>query len=374
MRRAIGTCNEVSPGVFEVQVSKGRDPITGKRVRDCITVRGTQRDVEQAIVDAHVKGTGMAPASLTVCAFFEGVYLPRLEEQIATDEIRRRTVEGYRQKIEHFVIPLIGDMRFNKLDSYSLERLMLKVASMPVQGGSAKVSKSTVRGVYRVVSTALNRAVRWGMLPDNPMKRVAAPRVESIAPKVLSLAQANAYLDAFSDHRLEPIVVTALAAGLRRSELVALEWSDFDFKAGTVSITKGLHERGGDVWIEPPKSKNSNRVVSLPDWALEALKPHRSVGRLVGDMKPTDVSYAYRAHVRKSELPWCPLKNLRHSSATIALALGADPVALSRRMGHSSFSVTDRFYLAPGREADQIVADKMGELRTLSDAREKKAQ
>lgn len=76
--------------------------------------------------------------------------------------------------------------------------------------------------------------------------------------------------------------------------------------------------------------------------------------------KPSQVSALYKRTIAledarlkaedpKAGLRFVPLKQLRHSHATRVLASGVDAVTVSRRLGHSTVSITDAFYLRPGR-------------------------
>ncbi|TLM98832.1 MAG: site-specific integrase [Actinobacteria bacterium] len=358
MRRDVGSVTEIGPGLWAVQVSLGADPVTGKRRRPLKRVRGSRRDAERQLLRMLAEHGQSDSTTITVEAFIDGMYLPYLAERVRAGSLRRRTADEYEAKLKRYVTPKIGSVKLEQLRPYTLDRWLSSLCDLGL-------SPRTRIHAYRVLSTAMSTAVRWRLIPSNPLAAVSPPKAERRAPRVLSVAEANAYLDAFSGHALEPVVVIALGAGLRRSELCALDWSDVDLDAATVRVDKGRHERKGETWNEPPKSATSRRIVSLPEWAVASLRPHRGLGPVCGTMKPSSVSYWYKKHVDDSGLAWCPLKNLRHSSATIALALGVDVVVVSRRLGHSTVSITDQFYLAPGREADVDAAAKMGELRQL---------
>lgn len=363
MRRDLGTIRETSPGTWVVQASLGRDPVSGKRRRPTRTVRGSRREAERALARIYAEAGAVDGAAITLREYLDSMYLPHLRERVKSGELRIRTVDGYAEKLDAYVVPVLGSKKLTGLRPYDLDRWL---AGLSDKG----LSPRTRLHAYRVLSTALVTAVRWRLMPSNPLAAVTAPSVKRTAPVVLSASQANDYLDAFKGHELEPIVAIALGIGLRRSELCALEWSDIDMKTGTVSITKGRHERGCKVWTEPPKSENSRRIVVLPKWALETIRPYVGLGPIVGALTPDQVSTRYRKHVTDSGLPWCPLKNLRHSYATIALASGVDLAVVSRILGHSTIAITDGFYLAPGLEAYVKAAEKMGELRHIDEARE----
>ncbi len=212
-----------------------------------------------------------------------------------------------------------------------------------------------------MLNAALNVAVRWRLLDNNPLRAVEIPKVRaSRQPDVLTLEEAAKYLEAFQGHALEPIIVLALGAGLRRSELAGLRWSDLRFwketdddgvvsEHGEVSIARGLHDRKGEVLEELPKSIESLRSMALPDWAVTALKPLRALGPLV-------------AENGAPMAPW-RIRNLRHTHAVLMLDAGVDLYTVSRRLGHSTTAVTEAHYVDPTERADRAAADALKDLR-----------
>jgi integrase len=267
----------------------------------------------------------------------------------------------------------------DKLTPYALE---MWLASLSAKGRSAAMLDHS----YRVLHNALGRAVKWRMLSANPLDGVEAPDVPEYRPHVREAAEANAIIDAFTGHQLEPIVLLALGGALRVSELAAIDWSDFDWTTGSVSIWRGYHAKKGAVWFEDNKTERSKRTVALPDWAMSRLKVLRSFGPLVADdgvrLIPSTIAYRYKARFEAanktlpeaSRVPWTPLKDLRHTSATLALSMGVDVVVVSRRLGHSQVGTTDKYYLRPGATADADAARKMDGLRGPKKARRRRAK
>lgn len=349
--RPIGSVREVAPGVFRVEVAHGRDPVTGKKLRSSETVHGTPADAER-VKARLLLDVGRVPAGarMTLAEYVRDMWLPSLE-------VRRRTKDGYTSKMDLYVLPTLGHLRLDGIEPYVLDRWL----------AGLKVSPRSRLHAYRVLNTAMRRAVRWRLIESNPLDAVDPPKVRREPPDVLTAKEANAYLDAFAGHELEAIVTIAIACGLRRSELCALDWSDVDLKAGTVRIRRGYHERGGECFFEEPKSETSRRTVHLPAWAVASLRPLRGLGPLAARggarMRPSAVSAAYDRHVERCELRRVPMKQLRHTSATLTLASGVDAVVVSRRLGHSSVAVTDSFYLAPGSAADKAAAVSLEGLR-----------
>ena len=357
MRREVGSIEEISTGVWRARVSVGHSTLSGKRRRPSVVVRGDERKAGMALAKLLLEAGRVPEEDVSVRQFLVDMYLPHVEGRL-----RARTVDGYRCKIEKHVLPDLGDTTITDLTPYVLDRWL----------DAVKGSERSRLHVYRVLNAALNVAVRWRLLENNPLRAVEIPKVRgSRKPDVLSLEEAAQYLEAFEGHALEPIVVLALAAGLRRSELAGLRWTDLRFwketgedgavtEQGEVSIVRGLHDRKGVVLEEQPKSVTSTRVVALPDWAVATLKPMRGLGPLVTEkgapMKPWRISHEYRRRLTAAELRIVQLKNLRHSHACLLLDAGVDLYTVSRRLGHSTVSVTESHYVKPSEAADKAAA------------------
>ena len=161
----------------------------------------------------------------------------------------------------------------------------------------------------------------------------------------------------------------AMGTGMRRSEVCALDWEDVDLDSREVDVRRRYLIVDGEPDMGQTKTRNSRRVVSIPAAFARRLAEIRP--ELDGDgthplmesprapgvrMPPDTFSHVYRRTVEGAGLRYVPLKNLRHSHATIMLDSGVDVVTVSRRLGHASVSTTDRFYLRPRRAADERAA------------------
>lgn len=342
MRASRGSITPVSRGVYRVQATRGRDPLTGKRRRLDRTVRGTMVDAKRALDEMTLELGVPAPRSdLTVKSYLVDTWLPWQRARV-----RERTGDGYESKVRLYIVPTLGREKLADLDAYALDKWLDRLRD-------DDVSAHTRLHAFRVLRTAMRRAVKWSLIPADPTAKVDTPKARIPAPDVLTATEAGEYVNAARGTALAPVVALALGGGLRRSELCALTWKDVDLKAGTVTISSGRHQQGRRVWSEPTKSATSARVVVLPEWAIALMK--RGVGRVTAE--PEKVSRQYRAWAKASKLTKIvPLRCLRHTSATLALESGADIALVSRRLGHSQIGVTVRHYIASGVVADATVA------------------
>ena len=347
-RSSLGSVEDIGEGKWRVWVSAGRDARTGKRMRRSKVVRGTRRDAENERVRMLAEAGSMPERAteMTYGEYLEGIYLPDAEKRLEPD-----TVYSYRSAARA-VLPVIGGVLLDALRPSHIDSLMSSIGS---PGARLKA--------YKLVRQSLRRAKRMRLVSDVATDAVDPPKVPEYHAETIDAHQAARLLAAFRGHEIEPAVLLALGCGLRRSEICALDWDDVDLAANEVHVTKKLVVVEGEQRVGPPKTSNSWRVVSLPESFAVRLREIRPDGPQLpllsvsgARMNPDTVTGKYGERCDEAGCHWVSLKNLRHSHATIMLASGVNVVDVSRRLGHSSVSITDRFYLRPKRAADQRAA------------------
>jgi len=132
------------------------------------------------------------------------------------------------------------------------------------------LSPKTILHVAGVVSVALNKPFRLGMIDVNPMLRVELPRVKKPDDRSLTIIEIESLLGACLDDWTHPFIQIALATGCRRGELLALQCADIDLQQGVLAISKSVEETKQGLRIKRPKNGRS-RSFRLPQSALTAL-------------------------------------------------------------------------------------------------------
>src|SRR5262249_36985150 len=137
------------------------------------------------------------------------------------------------------------------------------------------LSATTVGHAHRVLHRALQRAVESETLSRNVASAVRPPKIEGREIDILTAEQINDVIVTLEGHALHPIVVLALATGMRRGELLALRWGDVDLDNATLKVERSLEESDRGLRFKAPKTKHGRRAIPLPPSAVEVLRVHR---------------------------------------------------------------------------------------------------
>ena len=282
-----------------------------------------------------------------------------LDEWLASMALSRpRTVLFYQQKLEH-VRPRLGAMPLSELQPRDIR---LALAGMAADG----VSASMLHHIHRTLTSALYGAKRERLIADNPCVDVARPKRADFEAKTLTEEQAKRLVLAAPGTKLGPLVVVALATGLRLGELLALTWPDVDTVAGSVTVSKTVQwsRKAGDQHRPgPTKTRSARRTVRIEGPALTALAEQRrrcDALRTIatewvehdlvfpatqgGYMAPSGGFYReFRALLAKADCPVIRAHDLRHSCA-LFLVRSVGVVTTSRILGHASPMITMALY------------------------------
>lgn len=145
----------------------------------------------------------------------------------------------------------------------------------PVETNEKPLSGKTILHHHRLVSSILERAVKWQVILMNPCDRVEPPKAERKEARYLDERQAAQMLECLAGEptKYRAMVTVLLYSGMRRGELCGLEWRDVNFVTGLVDIQRSslyLAERG--VFEDETKNTTSRRIIKLPVPALDALR------------------------------------------------------------------------------------------------------
>lgn len=216
------------------------------------------------------------------------------------------------------------------------------------------VKLATVNKDLRTLKAALSHAVSLNYLRTNPACRVKMLKVALSPRRVLSAEECQKLLGACPNEWWRAFVHVALTTGMRRGELLALEWSDLDLKTGAIRVvnkpghaTKSRRER-----VTSTDAAGCRILAWIKTESPQALTHGELTGKVFRLVRTKEgVRFSPRAArrrfgeiVKKAGIPHCTLHDLRRTSLTV-LASKLPAFALQQRAGHQSPSTTAKYYL-----------------------------
>jgi integrase len=341
---------------WELKFDLGRDPVTGKRRIRYHSFKGTKRAAQlelTQLLSAHAKGEYIDPSRVTTSEF-----LDRWERDWASINVSPKTFERYSELLRKHVRPHIGILPIQKVRPTDLNELYAKL----LRSGLAA---RTVGHVHRVVHRALVHALQWSVVHRNVSDLVSPPRVASTEIELLTPAQVQIVLHTLEGRTIYPILVMALATGMRRGELLALRWKDVNLDGGSVQVEQSLEQTKSGLRFKSPKTKHGRRSITLPPSAVTVLRDHwkaqqerrltLGMGKALDNSlvfatwegkprSPSSVTKEWSLAIAATKLPRVTLHSLRHTHASHLIASGMDVLTISRRLGHGSPTITLAVY------------------------------
>ncbi|MCW2496428.1 MAG: Integrase [Jatrophihabitans sp.] len=294
--------------------------------------------------------------------------------------LRPSTRVSYEMHLRRYLLPHLGEVPLAELDTARVDAMYERLLTEPVNG--RRLNPATVRRIHATLMSALGHAVRCGLLDRNPAEFVDLPRAAASKVQVWSLDELTFFLRGSANDWLHPLFLLLAMTGVRRGEAIGLRWVDVDLERAEIRVVQQIVAVGARTYLGAPKSSNGRRTVAVPDQLARALAGHRSRQRRArlaavpgwidsglvfttadGEaLNPYAVSRRFDHLVAELGLPVIRLHDLRHTSASLGLASGETLLEVSRRLGHSSITITADVYAHVAPVTAHQSAQRLGEL------------
>lgn len=292
-----------------------------------------------------------------------------------------------------------GATPLDRLRPSDVEALILRLRAMTKAGRRnpdsdtepapvRALSDSTIRSTYTVLRSALDGAVRDGLLARNPAAQVRRPGVERTEAHHLDAAAVTAVLRAAETSRYHPALVLIASTGMRKGEALALSWDRVDLDAGVLRVAATISRVGGRLVTTEPKSVRSRRAVPLNPAVVSILRRHRAnqaaerlrsanqwadtglvfTTELGGPVDPRNLLRVIEVASRAAKVDGVGVHTLRHSAAVAWLESGVHIKAVADLLGHSSIAITGDVYGHTSDDTARAAVDALAGRLGLVDA------
>lgn len=286
---------------------------------------------------------------------------------------------------KHIKESLIGKEKLEKLTSNQFQEFYNKKQE---EGYNAK----TIKHIYTLVNSALNKAVQLKMIKDNVNNCVILPKIQVYKTNILTAEEVKKLLTEAKHEKLYPIVIVAVHCGLRRGECMALKWQNIDFDAAEVHIEGSLCKVMKEIKIDgqmsyeykilSPKTAKSKRTIPLLPAAIEALKIQKRrqdeeknlYANIYDDQDLVFARYdgsclnqrsflnEYKCLLKKYGIREVRFHDLRHTFASLLLEAGESPKIIQELLGHSTITTTMDIYAHVTKKSKVNAIEKFSQL------------
>lgn len=276
--------------------------------------------------------------------------------------IRKNTFISHEHNINFHIIPYFGDIMLKEIKPIMYQKFINSLS---------KYKKSTVEIIHGTMHAALEKAVIIGKIEKNPTTGVTIKGGEKNSSKQMFIDSSNIPLFLQTSYEYGYIYwiffKLLIETGMRKGEAAGLQWTDIDFKNGTIQINKTLdfQAKEGENLLGDTKTYNSIRTIKISQALLNDLKEHAKyqnrnklnlneqyrhdlnlvLCRDNGDFMPKSTLFnALSRILKRAGLPQVPIHALRHTHAVLMMESGADLKYIQSRLGHGSIRITADVY------------------------------
>lgn len=287
------------------------------------------------------------------------------------------TYTNYVSLIKNHILPFLGEMRLTEFSPKIIATLYSRIRYQQ------NLTPQMLISIHKLLHSAFEQAVLWEYADRNPFHKVALPKSFPCPMEMLSNEEIKRLLQNSGFSLLGIAVHLAFAGSLRKGEILALTWSDVDFKSGSICVNKTLKRVRKDaiqaldrndilyqfpavfdegrtaLVLKRPKTRSSIRTVYLPSHVIDLLQDWKKVQTPCGKNVPDLIlRYSSGRPLQEEALPRMLEKqllalgltkvtfhSLRHSSITYKLILtGGNIKAVQGDSGHAQAEmITERY-------------------------------
>ncbi|MBQ4550145.1 MAG: site-specific integrase [Oscillospiraceae bacterium] len=276
------------------------------------------------------------------------------------------TLQGYKSLADTHILPYFDDAgtKLTKLDHKTIQRYMDMKFTSGRRDGKGGLSPRSLRLHKNIIAQTLDLAVRNKLIQSNPCQFVVLPQCERYESQFYTETQLKALFSALKDDPILPMVRITAWYGLRRSELLGLQWDSLDLEAGTMTIRHTVSKVTEVVAKDKTKNASSRRTFPLTPEAVEIFTKAKEqeernramFGREYQEnpyvfkwpdghpYSPDYISHHFAKVLKRHGLPHIRFHELRHSCASMLINMGFTLKDVQEWLGHSDIKMTANVY------------------------------
>ena len=300
--------------------------------------------------------------------------LPKWLFNVKKNEVKASSFESYESIYRNYIKPhLIADLPISDLKSLKLQEFYNKL----IKG---KVSPNAVKKTHKLLRQFFSYAEREGYIIKNPCINTTLPKKKNGINNIINERKTRfqyfnedeikQLLELFKNTRYENVILFALGTGMRKGEILGLQWDDIDFENKEIHVIHNLSyiaeidENGNRTYktiLQTPKSENSVRIIPMSNKIYDLLKSLDKNSDYVFSSREShfDIKWTEKYWLKTlkgTNLEGKNFHDLRHTFATMLLFNGANLIQIKELLGHSSVKITEMYLDALPKSKQEIVS------------------
>ena len=351
-----------------------------KWINSGLPEKGNKRKAEAFLreqIALHERNEGLVQTDILFADYIRH-WLTHIARKV--DEV---TMQGYKTLADGHILPYFDQKKVpvRSLDHTMIQRYMDEKYQNGRLDGKGGLSPRSLRLHKNIISQALDLAVQSKLIPANPCQFVELPQNVRYESTFYNAKQLQDLFKAFQGDELLPLVKITALYGLRRSELLGLQWDSIDFERKTMTIRHTVSKVTEVVAKDKTKHASSRRSFPLTAEAeaifrraKEKEQQNRAAfGREYQEnsyifkwpdghpYSPDYISHRFNRLLKKHDLPHIRFHELRHSCASLLIDMGFTLKDVQEWLGHSDIKMTANIYAHLDTARKSSIADSLAD-------------
>lgn len=263
---------------------------------------------------------------------------------------------NYKMYVENRIVPSIGHLKLSQLRPAHISEFLSSLSDL---------SNSAQHHIYLTLKGIFDTAVENGFLKRSPLPKFAPKTQTETTIEVFTKTELQSLIETAKNHKYGLLVLLPLYTGMRMGEIIALKWTDINFKNKTITVRSSMAraEKGG--YIEKPPKSGKQRIIVMPDELIALLKNtiKNGIYVLTGDKESYITQNQYEGRYKKvldaAKVRYLSPHKCRHTYATYLVRGGADLPTIQALLGHAELSTTEIYI-------DIDISDKQNNIKKLN--------
>ncbi len=293
--------------------------------------------------------------------------------------VKASTFIRYKNLLENHIIPTFGDIDISFISTTNIRQFIQERLATGKLNGSGGLSPKSVTDILAIIKEVFRFAQNSGAQTFCDFSQISVKKIIH-KTRVLSRLEEQRLISVLTNNmdRYKLGIYISLFTGLRIGELCALRWENISFEEKSIKVAHTMQRLQNDnsqaavktrIIITEPKSCSSVRVIPLPDFLLDILRPFTSApnsfllsAKCKEYVEPRTMQNRFKKYLKEAGISEANFHSLRHTFATRCIELGFDVKALSEILGHSSVQITLDRYVHSSMEQKMIHMKKLSDI------------